>query len=163
MHQGGRDGVTKPLFREGRDALRRVLYKTGFFQKNYVLLNFLGMASKSQSMLGGPGIAAKCAGFWPPRIWKGFYPRPTRRATLPGALVAKALRKRATAAFAVVEKTNEQRTAAHPATKTAQSTSPNWRWELLLTLRFCSSNASRSRGKFRNFHDIIWRSARSRI
>ena len=28
MHQGGRKGVTGPLFRAGADALRRVFYKT---------------------------------------------------------------------------------------------------------------------------------------
>ena len=32
MHQGGREGVTSQLFSAGRDALRRLCYKTVLFQ-----------------------------------------------------------------------------------------------------------------------------------
>jgi hypothetical protein len=61
MHQDGREVVTGPFFGAGRDALRRLLCKTGL-SKTRVLAHFLGMASKSQSLPGRPSIAAKCAG-----------------------------------------------------------------------------------------------------
>ena len=58
-------------------------------------------------------------GFWPPRIWKGCYPRPTRRATQPGAFVVKALRKQEKArlrAFMPLAR----RACAPPSTQTAR-------------------------------------------
>ena len=42
MHQDGREGVTQPLFRLRRDALRRLLYKTGLFRTR-ILVDFLGI------------------------------------------------------------------------------------------------------------------------
>ena len=57
----------------------------------------------------------------PPCVFlkKRNLPSPTKRA-------AACARSAATAAFAVVEKTNEQRTAVHPATKTAHFCNGRW-------------------------------------
>ena len=58
-------------------------------------------------------------GFWSPRIWNGFYPRPTRRATQPGALVAKALVKQEKARLRASIPL-ARRACAPPSTQTAR-------------------------------------------
>ena len=67
------------------------------FSQTRVLVHFFRKGAEINVLAwpAGQGLKSKSVpGFWAPRIWKGCYPHPMRRATQPGALVAKALRKK---------------------------------------------------------------------